>query len=138
MSTWEMWDVIRTICDNSTRLSLSKYSFLPKNILHVKLIQYYPALDLSLPMPPSTIIPSSASPTGTPNNPTSHRQTPSTSMPCPKPNLNLAVYQGEPLRALMIPAKAFIPNAKGYPVLPKAAQRVVQSFIKVCSTHLSI
>jgi protein arginine N-methyltransferase 5 len=49
-ATWEMWDVIRTICDYSTRLSLSE----SRCSLHSIEADPRSALDLTPPLPPKS------------------------------------------------------------------------------------
>ena len=40
-------------------------------------------------------------------------------------------WLGEPVKALVIPTAIFITNKKGFPVLSRAHQNVVRSFLKV-------
>lgn len=52
-------------------------------------------------------------------------------MPLPPDPQLLNRWAAEPVRQVFLPASTFIPNAKGYPVLPKATQTFLQSLMKV-------
>lgn len=43
----------------------------------------------------------------------------------------LSRWTAEPVRNVWLPATAFIPNAKGYPVLSKACQAFLRAMTKV-------
>lgn len=50
----------------------------------------------------------------------------------PLPSLeSLQRWQAESLRVIWLPASAFLPNAKGYPVLSKSHQAFLKSIVKV-------
>ena len=43
----------------------------------------------------------------------------------------LSQWIAEPTRYIFLPASTFIPNAKGYPVLPKGTQSFIRDIMKV-------
>jgi type II protein arginine methyltransferase len=52
------------------------------------------------------------------------------------PSLSLTrQWFAEPVRVLLSTSETFLPNSKGYPVLPKALQNVMNSFLKVSAQH---
>jgi len=44
----------------------------------------------------------------------------------------LSRWAAEPTRHIFLPASAFVPNARGYPVLTKATQSFLRDILKVC------
>ena len=110
IATWEMWDAIRTICDYNTRLTLSAYGSSCGFVVREKLTLEW--VDIALDMSP----------------------------PLPAELEVLHQWVAEPTRYLLLPASAFIPNVKGYPVLPKGTQSFIRDIMKVgsiCScTHI--
>lgn len=50
--------------------------------------------------------------------------------PIPPSPLQLQRWQAESIKAIWLPATAFIPNAKGYPVLSKSLQAFLKSVFK--------
>lgn len=53
------------------------------------------------------------------------------SNPLPPSLTTLSRWTAEPTSIVFLPSQAFIPNAKGYPVLSKACQAFVKGFVKV-------
>lgn len=82
--SWQTWNVIGTVCQYSSRLSV--------------------ALDLSAPLPMA---------------------------------FALQRWVSEPVSHIWLPARAFLSNAKGYPVMSKASQALLRSLMSVKSPNLS-
>ena len=54
------------------------------------------------------------------------------SLPLPSTSEILSRWHAEPVSHVFLPASTFIPNAKGYPVLPKGTQAFLQNLMRVC------
>ncbi|KAI9092667.1 PRMT5 arginine-N-methyltransferase-domain-containing protein [Phlyctochytrium arcticum] len=76
-STWNDWNVLRTICNHNTKLGA--------------------AVELGAELPEDTI---------------------------------LEQWQSEPIKAVVIPTSVFVPNGKGFPVLPKRHQNFLRSLME--------
>lgn len=56
-------------------------------------------------------------------------------MPLPNTQGILSRWYAEPVSHIFLPASTFIPNAKGYPVLPKGTQLFLQNMMRVSHVY---
>jgi protein arginine N-methyltransferase 5 len=99
--SWEVWDCVRNVCDYHPRLGLGKSKYLGSES-EVMLILFRLSIS-ALDM----------------------------SNPLPPSLTTLQRWIAEPTDIIFLPSQSFIPNAKGYPVLSKACQAFIRSFVRV-------
>jgi protein arginine N-methyltransferase 5 len=101
--SWEVWDCVRNACDYHPRLGLGVFRApCNHNIRHgLTLVGVHSRSALDM------------------------------SNPLPPSLTTLQRWIAEPTDVIFLPSQSFIPNAKGYPVLSKACQAFIRSFVRV-------
>jgi protein arginine N-methyltransferase 5 len=100
---WERWNKFRTFCENHSKLSVGEFLNSFLSLLPLNLLVFFRLSRIALELP----------------------------VDLPDED-HLERWFAEPIKAIILPTKIFLTNAKGYPVLSKKHQAFIKKLMKVC------